>query len=639
MRVKKTILRAAALLLALGLQLTLLCGNAFAANGYLTLDDDYDEDSSVMPGWLRPFGYEETSLFTTDTTNTDQVNVSNKHALLIADAGVQAPAVAPGETAVITMPLVVNREYLPSDMYFLRNITIQPVIPTTSKDMSTWPFVIDSISYVRHLDDMTYNSRADVTYEIPVAATASKGIYPISFSIYATVWRYDIFNGTNITEDVEFTVTVYVTVTEDGSESGVTSDLGALTVVSTDEDGQKIPTPTGNYGDRINFQLPLVNRGGYLTEITITPKVTSNLETFPFVSEAVNYGQTLPDMEPNEMVMVEYDLQISPYATQGNKPITFEIVYKENGVQQTCEVTSYIYIAKGYEKPEDITASAPPVTVESYTLTVDDEPVEFLYAGQEGILTLNIKNNDKSTSARKVRIGSSIDTAKLIFPVGETDTKYVSAIAAGKTAEVQYRISAATDASEGPTNFSVTLHYENWEVTTATASQTLPLYIKQPVRVEVGEPTIYDSDAEVGDPIAMSLNIVNKGRAKIYNVSIDVDGEGLSMYEEYYGGDVLSAAKLIADVLIVSDQAGNRDGTLLVTFEDSSGEIYTEEVPFSVFAAEEPQPVEQIQTGELEQPKSGVSTGAIVGGGTAAAAAAGGIAWWLLKRRKKSAVS
>lgn len=632
-------IRQIALLLAL---LALLTSNAFAAYGYLTPDYDYDEDDSEMPAWLRPFDYEENSstmseLFTTDTTDTDQVNVSNKHALLIADAGVQAPAVAPGETAVITMPLVVNREYLPSDMYILRNITIQPVIPTTSKDMANWPFVIDSISYVRHLDDMTYNSRADVTYEIPVAATAAKGIYPISFSIYATVWRYDIFNGTNITEDVEFTVTVYVTVTEDGSQSGVTSNLGALTVVSTDEDGQKIPTPQGNYGDRITFQLPLVNRGGYLTDITITPKVTGNLETFPFVSEAVNYGQTLPEMAPGEMVMVEFNFKISPYATQGNKPVTFEVVYKENGTQLTSDVTSYIYIVKGYEEPA--TASAPSVTVESYTLTVGDEPVDFLYAGQEGILTLNVKNNDKSTSARKVRIGSSIDTAKLIFPVGETDTKYVSSIAAGKTEEVQYRISAATDASEGPTNFSVTLHYENWEVTSATASQTLPLYIKQPVRVEVGEPTIYDSDAKVGDPIALSLNIVNKGRAKIYNVSIGVDGEGLSMYEEYYGGDVLSAAKLSADVLIASDQAGTREGKLLVTFEDSSGEIYTEEVPFSVDVAEEPQPVEQIQTGELEQPKSGVSTGAIVGGGTAAAAAAGGAAWWLLKRRKKSAVS
>lgn len=636
-------IRQIALLLAL---LALLTSNAFAAYGYLTPGYDYDEDDSEMPDWLYTTSSNDDDdddstppswLFNNDTTATDQVVTSNKHALLIADAGVQAPAVAPGETAVITMPLVVNREYLPSDLYFLRNITIRPVIPTASKDMATWPFIIDSISYVRHLDDMTYNSRADVTYEIPVADTAAKGIYPISFSIYATVWRYDVLNGTNITEDVEFTVTVYVTVTEDGSQSGVTSELGALTVVSIDEDGQKIPTPQGNYGDRITFQLPLVNRGGYLTDITITPKVTSSLETFPFVSEAVNYGQILPEMAPNEVVMVEYDLQISPYATQGNKPITFEIVYKENGVQRTCEVTSYIYIVKGYEEPKDITASAPSVTVESFSLTVDGEPVEYLLAGQEGLLTLIIKNNDKWTTANKVRIGSSIDTAKLIFPVGETDTKYVANIYAGKTAEVQYRISVATDASEGPTNFSVTLNYENWEVTSATASQTLPITIKQPLRVEISDPVVYDNDADHGDPVAINLSIVNKGRSKIFNVGVEVDGEGLSMYEDYYGGDVLPAAKLGADVLVASEQTGERSGKLLVSYEDSSGELFTQEVPFTMTVAEEPQPVQQIQTGEMEQPKdSKLSTGAVVGGGAATLAAAGGGAWWWLKKRRKT---
>ena len=213
--------------------------------------------------------------------DNDKVVSSNVHALLIADAGVSAPTAKPGENAEILMPLVVNREYLPSDLYFLRNITIEPSIPTTIKDIGNWPFDITSISYVRHLDDMTYNSRADVEYSIPVSQTAKKGVYPIDFTIWATVWRYDEMNGTDIQEDVKFTVTIYVNVTEDGADSGVTSDLGALTTVSVDEDGQHIAAPRGNAGQRITFTLPLVNRGKNLTEITIAPKVSSNLNECP----------------------------------------------------------------------------------------------------------------------------------------------------------------------------------------------------------------------------------------------------------------------------------------------------------------------------------------------------------------------
>ena len=575
--------------------------------------------------------------------DNDKVVSSNVHALLIADAGVSAPTAKPGENAEILMPLVVNREYLPSDLYFLRNITIEPSIPTTIKDIGNWPFDITSISYVRHLDDMTYNSRADVEYSIPVSQTAKKGVYPIDFTIWATVWRYDEMNGTDIQEDVKFTVTIYVNVTEDGADSGVTSDLGALTTVSVDEDGQHIAAPRGNAGQRITFTLPLVNRGKNLTEITIAPKVSSNLNECPFVVEQTNYGQTIPDMAPGDTVMVEFDFQLSPYATQGNKPVTFECTYKENGTQKTCEVTSFVYVVYGYEEPN--TASAPPVHIESYSLSVDGEPVSQLFAGDEAVLSMTIRNDDQNVNARKVRIGASIDTKVLLFTMGETDTKYVDVIESGKSADISYKITVANEAAEGPTNFSVTLNYENWEVTQASASQTLPLIVKQPVRVEVGEPTIYDSDAKPEEPIAMSLSIVNKGRSKIYNVSIDVEGKGLSMYEDYYGGDVLPAAKLNPDILVSSTTAGKCSGNLLVHYEDSEGEAYTETVPVSFTVAEQPvvqQPEQndQIESEPIEQPKKKLSTGAILGGGAAILALGGaGLGIALKKRRGKYEVS
>lgn len=575
--------------------------------------------------------------------DNDKVVSSNVHALLIADAGVSAPTAKPGENAEILMPLVVNREYLPSDLYFLRNITIEPSIPTTIKDIGNWPFDITSISYVRHLDDMTYNSRADVEYSIPVSQTAKKGVYPIDFTIWATVWRYDEMNGTDIQEDVKFTVTIYVNVTEDGADSGVTSDLGALTTVSVDEDGQHIAAPRGNAGQRIKFTLPLVNRGKNLTEITIAPKVSSNLNECPFVVEQTNYGQTIPDMAPGDTVMVEFDFQLSPYATQGNKPVTFECTYKENGTQKTCEVTSFVYVVYGYEEPN--TASAPPVHIESYSLTVDGQPVNQLFAGDEAILSMTIRNDDPNVNARKVRIGASIDTKVLLFTMGETDTKYVDVIESGKSADISYKITVANEAAEGPTNFSVTLNYENWEVTQASASQTLPLIVKQPVRVEVGEPTIYDSDAKPEEPIAMSLSIVNKGRSKIYNVSIDVEGKGLSMYEDYYGGDVLPAAKLNPDILVSSTTAGKCSGNLLVHYEDSEGEAYTETVPVSFTVAEQPvvqQPEQndQIESEPIEQPKKKVSTGAVIGGVAGVLALGGaGLGIALKKRRGKYEVS
>ena len=306
-------------------------------------------------------------------------------------------------------------------------------------------------------------------------------------------------------------------------------------------------------------------------------------------------------------------------------------------------MTSFVYVVYGYEEPN--TASAPPVHIESYSLSVDGEPVSQLFAGDEAVLSMTIRNNDQNVNARKVRIGASIDTKVLLFTMGETDTKYVDVIESGKSADISYKITVANEAAEGPTNFSVTLNYENWEVTQASASQTLPLSVKQPVRVEVGEPTIYDSDAKPEEPIAMSLNIVNKGRSKIYNVSIDVEGKGLSMYEDYYGGDVLPAAKLNPDILVSSTTAGKCSGNLLVHYEDSEGEAYTETVPVSFTVAEQPvvqQPEQndQIESEPIEQPKKKLSTGAILGGGAAILALGGaGLGIALKKRRGKYEIS
>ena len=139
---------------------------------------------------------------TTEKPNTDiVVTPSNANALLLMDAGAQSPKAVPGQEVEVVLTLAVNREYLPSEKYILRNITIQPNIPKDSTKDS-WPFDIVDASKVRHLDDMSYNSTAEVWYKFSVSQFAKEGVYPINFTVNATVWRQDSVNGTAITEDV-----------------------------------------------------------------------------------------------------------------------------------------------------------------------------------------------------------------------------------------------------------------------------------------------------------------------------------------------------------------------------------------------------------------------------------------------------
>ena len=209
--------------------------------------------------------------------NTDiKVIPSDANALVLMDVGAESPKGVPGDVVTVVVPVAVNKEYLPSERYMLRNINVEPDIPSDTS-VKNWPFDIINASYTRHLDDMSYNSTAEIYYDFRISEFATKGVYPVNFKINATVWRYDDVNGTSITEDVTFTLGVYVTVVGDGDLSGSQTSFGALQVASFDEVGE-VQVPTAKPGDTVTFTVPVVNKGGRLSNVTIAQVVSSNVE-------------------------------------------------------------------------------------------------------------------------------------------------------------------------------------------------------------------------------------------------------------------------------------------------------------------------------------------------------------------------
>lgn len=184
---------------------------------------------------------------TDEKPNTDiKVIPSDANALILMDTGAQSPQGVPGQVVKIVLPLAVNKEYLPSEKYMLRNINIYPDVPTDAS-VSNWPFELIYASDVQHLKDMSYNSTAEAWFEFKISEFASKGRYAVPFKINATVWREDAVNGTTITEDVTFKVSAYVTVTDNGNMSGVTTSFGSLQVAGTNAGGSyTVPTGTPN---------------------------------------------------------------------------------------------------------------------------------------------------------------------------------------------------------------------------------------------------------------------------------------------------------------------------------------------------------------------------------------------------------
>lgn len=529
------------------------------------LDDEDDSGSSGIP-------------IEDEKPNTDiKIIPSDANALILMDTGAQSPKGVPGQVVKIVLPLAVNKEYLPSEKYMLRNINIYPDVPTDTS-VSNWPFELIYASDVQHLKDMSYNSTAEVWYEFKISEFASKGRYAVPFKVNATVWREDAVNGTTITEDVTFKITAYVTVTDDGNMSGVTTSFGSLQVAGTNVDGS-YTVPTGTPNQTISMRIPVINVGGTLTGVTITPVVSTSLDEFPFVVTSTNYSQYFSYWASGEIKYLDYTFTVSPFATSGNKAIKFKATYFENSAPAEGSFSTQITIIDGYD------ASAMAVMVQSYKLYVDDTEVSGLMAGEETELRLTVINNSKVDTAKKV-IGSLVFTNSpgLTLAMGGTDTAYADSIKPGGTATLKYKIMAKQDAEVGPAMLGINLTYETTEAVAGKAAQNIMLPISQQMDILAGTPEVYGTPSKDKEA-TISVPLTNMGRAKALNIRV-MATDGMTSPTPCYVGDLLAGGSTSADVTVNFSKIGAFVGKLILQYGDANGETYSQDISVPLSVAE-----------------------------------------------------
>lgn len=544
---------------------------------YITYENEDDSDVTVLDD-EDDSGSSGGIPIDDEKPNTDiKIIPSDANALVLMDTGAQSPRGVPGQVVTIVLPLAVNKEYLPSEKYMLRNINIWPDVPSDTS-VSNWPFELIYASDLQHLKDMSYNSTAEVWFDFKISEFASQGRYAVPFKVNATVWREDAVNGTSITEDVTFKVSAYVTVTDNGNMSGVTTSFGSLQVAGTNVDGS-YTVPTGTPNQTISMRIPVINVGGTLTSVTVSPVVSTSLDEFPFVVESTSYSKYFNYWASGEIKYLDYTFTVSPFATSGNKAIKFKASYYENSAPAEGSFSTQITIIDGYD------ASAMAVMVKEYKLYVDDTEVSGLMAGEETELRLTVINNSKVDTAKKV-IGSLVFTNSpgLTLCVGGTDTAYADSIKPGGTATLKYKIMAKQDAEVGPAMLGINLTYETTEAVAGKAAQNIMLPISQKMDILAGTPEVYGTPSKDKEA-TISVPLTNMGRAKAMNIRV-MATDGMTASTPCYVGDLLAGGSTSADVTVNFSKIGAFVGKLILQYEDANGETYTQDISVPLSVAE-----------------------------------------------------
>ncbi len=163
---------------------------------------------------------------------------------------------------------------------------------------------------------------------------------------------------------------------------------------------------------------------------------------------------------------------------------------------------------------------------------------------------------------------------------------YIGTVRPGATVPVTVPLtpSATVAAGSYPVVMSVSgVNAHDGASVNAEITVTIP--IAQPERFEISNvqaPSMLTAGMDDGSGFT-SVTLVNKGKGTIYNVSVNVVGEGLSSSEgPQFIGNIAAGSENGADLTVLAATPGSIDGQIVVTYENEKGEEKTLTHSFTV---------------------------------------------------------
>lgn len=494
------------------------------------------------------------------------------------------------------------------------NVTVTPGTATLSATHIYIPVTISNTSDEAVTLESVYNKTAgmgvgtDTSSPLPMEIPANSTREILLTDTHngnnsGTVTRTLVFNfkstlggSFNLYKNVSVEFGIEIGGGSDGSTGGDTTETvdPPFRLSSYDAEGNLVPAPSGNAGKSVVVRIPLQCLRSNISNVTITPVLSTELDAFPFEITALDYTQGLSgSLYRGAIFEFRYsNLKFNEKVTAGVKKVDFTISWTEDwstsNTPQSMTISIYVNVIKGYEAetgPDGTQpVSKPKVILDSYSIST-----EKIYAGEQFDVTFTLRNTSEEEAVQNIQISIS-DTAEVgkLMPANNgSNTLYIAKIGKGETHTETISMQSAPDTEAKAYTLQLDFSYEGASnIASYTATETIAIPILQRIRIKLDDPVIYD-DPWVGQSCAIYFALYNMGKAPIYNCMVDVDGEGLAMEETYFGGTVSAGSTMRADFSIIPSVGGDIAGEIVITYEDVYGEQMEERLPLNLFVNEE----------------------------------------------------
>lgn len=298
--------------------------------------------------------------------------------------------------------------------------------------------------------------------------------------------------------------------------------------------------------------------------------------------------------------------------------------------------SEYLALTPPEEKPTEETKEEP--------TTEDNSTPRFMVTGYElsekslspektAVLKVTFKNYSTTKALYNIKF-SLTDPSGDILTVG-MPTKYLNSVYAGSSYTWEIELKAINTATIGQHDLQITAEYEDKNFGSYSSSDTVRIDVKQSVKLNYSGATLPKKVIQ-GDTQTVTLELMNTGKSRIYNCTLDFDIEGMQSGGSVFVGNIEPAqsAQGSANLRVDSDSLGEVTGKITITYEDDYGKEYKKTADVSTVVEEK---VEQVvTTTEDEKEKKNplwwlfILIGLAVGGG-----AGFGIPWLINDKNQR----
>ena len=210
-----------------------------------------------------------------------------------------------------------------------------------------------------------------------------------------------------------------------------------------------------------------------------------------------------------------------------------------------------------------------------------------LEAGKQETLWVSFKNRSETQAMYNLKIVASADPAAILL---EKNSFYFAKVAPGEEISLESGLHSALDAAAGAVPVTFEFEYEDKKGNAETGRESLTLMVVQPVKMELDVSDL-PSSMYASDILELPMKALNLSRTAVYNVRMELSGEGLFPTGTLFLGN-MEAGKEDGGTMRVyvgtrtmeapgaddgttdQEKYGPVSGTITLEYEDAFGETH-----------------------------------------------------------------